>query len=149
MDCTIAQATQTEIKQVVKLFDEYRQFYHQPSDLNSAHEFIQQRITDNSSVIFLASDSNGMGLGFVQLYPSFSSVKMKPIYILNDLYVSQHARCVGVGGKLIERCIAFAQDQGVNRLVLATHQENMLAQKLYRNYGFVQEQEFLSFHLVV
>ncbi|WP_133407417.1 GNAT family N-acetyltransferase [Parashewanella tropica] len=149
MDCSIAQATLTELDNVAKLFDEYRQFYHQSSDINSAKEFIKKRIADDSSVILYASDSNGIELGFAQLYPSFSSVGMKPIYILNDLYVSQHARCVGVGGELIEHCMKFAVKQGVNKLTLATHQENMLAQKLYRKYGFVQEQEFLSFHLVI
>ncbi len=86
-----------------------------------------------------------MGLGFVQLYPSFSSINAKPTLILNDLYVSKFARCVGVGKALITRCNSHAMMEGVIHIGLQTHKENKRAQLLYERLGFVQDQEFLSY----
>jgi hypothetical protein len=54
-----------------------------------------ERFTHNRSVVFLAEGTSGEGLGFAQLYPSYSSVSMAAVFILNDLYVAQQARRTG------------------------------------------------------
>jgi GNAT superfamily N-acetyltransferase len=41
------------------------------------------------------------GLGFVQLFPSFSSVRAAAIFVLNDLFVLPSARRIGVGAQLL------------------------------------------------
>ncbi len=74
------------------LFDAYRQFYGQEPDLLGARRFLEARLRGGDSVVLLAFDATGAGVGFVQLYPSFSSVAMKPIWILNDLFVAPEAR---------------------------------------------------------
>jgi hypothetical protein len=72
------------------LFDSYRQFYGQEPDLPGARRFLEARLRCRDSVVFLAfrDDATRTSVGFVQLYPSFSSVSMKPIWILNDLFVA-------------------------------------------------------------
>ncbi|EKO3664067.1 GNAT family N-acetyltransferase, partial [Vibrio metschnikovii] len=84
----ILKAAISELDQIVSLFDDYRQFYGQKSDIDAAREFLRNRFVNNESVIFLAMTENNEALGFVQLYPSFSSVAMKPMWYLNDLFVS-------------------------------------------------------------
>lgn len=69
----IIQATLSNLTELAILFDTYRQFYEQESDLTLAKNFLKQRIENNESVIFMAYD-DGKALGFTQLYPSFSSV---------------------------------------------------------------------------
>lgn len=70
----IRTATINDIDVIAVLFDAYRVFYQQPSDIESAKSFLRQRIEKHESVIFLANSDTGEALGFTQLYPTLSSV---------------------------------------------------------------------------
>jgi len=61
---------------IAPLFDKYRQFYKQPANKDPAAFFIKERLEKNESVIFLAT-WNSEPAGFTQLYPIFSSVRMR------------------------------------------------------------------------
>ena len=61
-------------------------FYRQDSDLEGAKVFLRNRIERKESVIFVAVEDDEY-IGFTQLYPSFSSISMKELWILNDLFV--------------------------------------------------------------
>ena len=87
-----------DLDEVTRLFDRYRIFYGQVSDLDAAREFIKMRFQQGDSTIFIALDQL-RGVGFTQLYPSFSSALMKRLWILNDLFVEETARRQGVGGQ--------------------------------------------------
>src|SRR4051794_18212497 len=100
---------------VETLFDKYRVFYLQPSDIALARQFLQQRLSNNESVIFAAADNqNGetIPVGFTQLYPLYSSVRTQKNWILNDLYVEANYRKQGIGRKLIEAAMHFAKGEG-------------------------------------
>src|SRR5262249_53998341 len=94
----VVPVTMEQVELVAPLFDDYRQFYGQPPDPDGARRFLAERLGRGESVI-LAVVGGGRALGFTQLYPSFSSVSMKPIWILNDLYVAEDARRRGVGAR--------------------------------------------------
>lgn len=96
---------------------------------------------------FFARSPQGLGLGFVQLYPSFSSLNLTQIFILNDVFVTQHARCVGLGRALVQRAADYARSQGARYLVLETQKENLRAQGLYEALGFVRDQQFVTYEL--
>ena len=91
----IIQASLEHVEVLTPLFDGYRQFYKQPSNLEGARRFLSERLANKESVIFLASNEEE-GLGFIQLYPTFSSIVLKRMWILNDLYVLPDARRQGV-----------------------------------------------------
>ena len=99
---TIIRADLEHLQILAPLFDAYRVFYEQASDLAGAREYLQQRLSNLDSVIFLALDGR-RGLGFCQLYPSFTSVRMRRIWILYDLFVIREARRQGIGRALMER----------------------------------------------
>lgn len=71
----IKQATLHDINKLTPLFDAYRQFYHKQSDLDAAKDFLEARIENNESVIYIATNELDHFVGFVQLYPSFSSTR--------------------------------------------------------------------------
>ena len=137
----IVKATAAHLPQLVPLFDSYRQFYQQPSDPAGATAFLRQRLTDNESVVFLALDDS-IPLGFAQLYPSFSSVSMKRLWILNDLYVSVRARKQGVATALIKQCAILGGETSAKGLVLETASDNLPAQHLYEKLGWTKERAF-------
>ncbi|WP_413299470.1 GNAT family N-acetyltransferase [Bacillus sp. 1P10SD] len=143
----IQKATINELEVVAELFDLYRVFYEQTSDINAAKEFLNKRIVNEESVIFLALEGN-VALGFVQLYPSFSSVSMKRSWVLNDLYVKKEARGQGVGENLIKTALHFAKESGAKGVFLETGKENVNAQRLYEKIGFVQETNYFYYYTV-
>lgn len=144
----VRQATLADVALLAPLFDAYRQFYGQASDVALAQAFLSQRLTQQQSTVFLAQDgSDGQALGFAQLYPSFSSVSAAHIFILNDLFVVPTARRLGVGTALLQAAAQFGREAGALRLVLSTAEDNTHAQALYAAHGWVRDTQFLSYSL--
>lgn len=151
-DLTILRAGLDDVDRVAQLFDGYRQFYEQSSDPDGTEAFIRDRITNNESVIFLAmheKEGDSQGAGFLQLYPIFSSVSMVRVWRLNDLFVHPECRRLGVGRALMKHAIAFAGETGYACVELATAEDNHEAQALYEDLGFVREQGYYHFSLLV
>ncbi len=144
---TIVQATINNLDALTEVFDLYRRFYHQPSDLDGARSFLNDRLSKKESVVFMAFDDN-KAIGFVQLYPSFSSVSMQQTWVLNDLYVKETGRGKGFGEALLRRAIAFAEEAGAKGVLLETGKDNVTAQRLYEKIGFVQETNLFYFFSV-
>ena len=143
----IQKATLTELEPLTELFDLYRMFYKQESDLEGAKQFLSERISKDESVAFIALDGKNP-LGFVQLYPSFSSVGMKRSWILNDLYVKKEARGKGVGENLLKKAIEFAKETGAKGLFLETTNDNYNAQRLYEKIGFKKEANYFYYYSI-
>lgn len=127
-----------DLKQVAKLFDEYRTFYNQSSDIQAATQFLEARLLNDESTIFVAKKENKC-VGFVQLYPTFSSVAMKRAYILNDLYVTENYRRDGVARMLMEHTFQFAKEHDARFITLETGILNTKAQALYQVMGMEVE----------
>ncbi len=148
MTPSIIRATVEHLDLVAPLFDGYRQFYTQPSNLDGARQFIKDRLIRHESVIFLAL-LDEEGVGFTQLYPSFSSVSMKRLWILNDLFVAPAGRRQGVGEALLERARQFAVEDGAKGLMLETALTNTTAQKLYERMGWTRDNEYCVYNLTL
>ena len=142
----IEEAALEDVEAVAPLFDEYRKFYGQAADPAGARKFLRDRLVARQSKIFLAKRDPAV-FGFVQLYPSFSSVSMKPLWILNDLFVLPSARKTGAATALIERARRLAAETGAEGLVLETAVDNLAAQKLYEKLGWKREVQFYRYNL--
>ncbi|MEH7403836.1 GNAT family N-acetyltransferase [Gottfriedia acidiceleris] len=142
----VVRAKSEHITEVANLFDQYRMFYKQESNLNGAIDFITERINNKDSVIFLVKEEEQY-MGFTQLYPSFSSVSMKKLWILNDLYVTESARQKGVAQLLLNAAKKFAIESKAKALDLQTAIDNKSAQALYEKNGYQVDKEFLSYSL--
>jgi ribosomal protein S18 acetylase RimI-like enzyme len=152
LNVKIIEAGVEHVDAVAPLFDSYRQFYRQPSDLPGAREFLHARLSNRESVVFLAANedvSPAAALGFVQLYPSFSSVGMKRIWILNDLFVTEEARRSGIAGLLMNAALDLARSTGAARIELATAKDNVAAKSLYLALGYRIVEEFDRLELKV
>ena len=144
---TVLRAQPKDLDEVAPLFDAYRQFYGQRADLSAARAFLADRLRSNDSVIYIAHLREGDTAGFTQLYPSFSSVSLKRLWILNDLFVRSDIRRGGVGRALLERARRHAVEDGAKGLVLSTALTNKAAQTLYESAGWQREDEFVQYHL--
>ena len=146
---TIRQAQLADANTVAPLFDAYRQFYGKPADPDTAARFVTERLAKGESTIFLAAGATGDAVGFVQLYPTFSSVSAARTYILNDLFVAPEARGNAVARQLIDAAAAFAREQGALRLTLSTAKTNEAAQALYESGGWIRDEQYYGYSLAL
>jgi GNAT superfamily N-acetyltransferase len=135
------------LDQAANLFDAYRGFYGQPSNLPQSRDFIAERIAKDESAIFLALDTDGEALGFVQLYPTFSSIDAHRAWLLSDLFTTPAARGRGVGTLLMNTARSFALSTGAKGLILETATDNYGAQRLYESVGYVRDEGYYTYVL--
>jgi ribosomal protein S18 acetylase RimI-like enzyme len=143
----IQHATIHDLDAVAPLFDAYREFYRQASDIARARAFLAARFAHHESVIFLARGENGQAVGFTQLYPLFSSVRATRKYLLNDLYVVPDARRSGTARELITAATQFARANGASWLSLSTATDNLPAQRLYESLGWQRDSGYFEYNL--
>ena len=134
----ISRAGPADLDALAVLFDAYRQFYGQASDVPRARDWLRSRLRVGESVVLLAK-REGTTVGFVQLYPMFSSVRTAKTWILNDLYVEAGARRGGVARALLDAAAKFARDDGAAGISLETTQDNAAARALYRAAGWNED----------
>lgn len=142
----VIQASLDQLNALAAVFDQYRLFYEQPSDLVSAQEFLEARFHNQDSVIFVAIEADQIA-GFTQLYPSFSSVSMRRIWILNDLFVQPNYRRQGVAKLLLTAAEHYARQTGAIRIALSTQISNTSAQALYESLGYTKDTVFYHYAL--
>lgn len=128
-------ATLQDIGQLSELFDQYRIFYHKASDVPAAEQFLTERIENGDSKIFVAETEERL-VGFVHLYPLFSSTRMKRYWLLNDLFVNESYRGKGFSKELIEQAKEMAQSTDACGILLETGKSNDIGNKLYPSCGF-------------
>ncbi|NOQ73106.1 MAG: GNAT family N-acetyltransferase [Crocinitomix sp.] len=125
-----------DIAFVAELFDLYRVFYNKKADFKSAEKFIAERIKNDDSEIFVAENENNKLVGFVQLYPLFSSTKMQKLWLLNDLFVNPEFRSKGVSIGLIEKAKRLVESTNACGMFLETGKSNLIGNNLYPKTGF-------------
>jgi len=145
---SVRQAVLSDIDALVPLFDSYRQFYGRGSDRPAARAFLLERFNHGESVLFIAHDGD-TPIGFTQLYPSYSSLSLARIYVLNDLFVHEQGRRKGVASKLMSAAIDFARSLGAASLSLSTATTNDSAQALYQSSGWKRDDEFFVYHFAI
>jgi len=137
----IRKAGPTDLDQLAELFNQYRIFYKKESDVKAGKQFLSDRMKNNESEIFIAIDEEKKLTGFVQLYPIFSSTRMKRLWLLNDLFVMPASRGQGVSIALIERAKELCRATNSCGLLLETSKTNTVGNQLYPRTDFVLESE--------
>lgn len=135
----VRHATLADVPALAPLFDAYRQFYEQPTDLALAERFLTERLERGEAMVLIAETGEGaarQAVGFCQCYPCFCSILARPIFVLYDLFVAPSARGLGAARALMLRAEDEARLQGKARLDLTTAHTNLPAQKLYESLGW-------------
>ena len=90
----------------------------------------KEQIIDKGGFIFFARKENEI-LGTVALIR-----KSDAVFELGKMAVSSHVRGEGIGTRLLEHCIRFARQQGIEKLILYSNTRLKSAIHLYQKYGF-------------
>ncbi|MBM3107202.1 GNAT family N-acetyltransferase [Pseudomonas sp. P66] len=147
----IIKATLEHLDLLAPLFVKYREFYGQLPYPDSSRSFLEKRLDRGESIIYLAlpDDDDNKLMGFCQLYPSFSSLSLKRVWILNDIYVAEDSRRMLVADNLMRAAKKLAKETNAVRLRASTSRDNDVAMKTYESIGFREDQEFKSYILPI
>lgn len=145
MEFEIIKANVNHIKQVGELFDLYRQFYKYVSNINESTDYISERMKNNESIIFFATNKQKEAMGFVQLYETFGSLDLGKIIILYDLYVKKDHRKNKIGRQLMLKSHEYAKKINAKRIQLSTATNNFIGQSLYESLGYVKDIDFYTY----
>lgn len=121
------------------LFDNYRKFYKQPADIIGAEVFLRDRMFNKESVVFIAENDNEVMTGFVQLFPIFSSTRMKRLWLLNDLFIEPEFRGKGISIALINECKNLCRKTNSCGMILETAKTNTIGNRLYAKTDFLKD----------
>lgn len=141
----IKQATLADFNSVAELFNQYRVWYGKPSDLEGAKTFLKERLSKNESVIFVVLEHEET-IAFAQLYPLFSSTRMKRLWLLNDLFVKTEFRGKGHSKALLERVKQHCHETNSCGFMLETEKSNDIGNALYPAVGMELNTEFNFYH---
>jgi len=143
----VREAKADDLARLGALFDAYRVFYGQKPNPYLAQLFLGERLKRGDSKIFLAVDNEThQSVGFAQLYPTFSSIRVGRLWILEDLYVREDVRRSGIGNALMEAAEIFAKSTGAVGMTLSTAHTNTRAQPLYEKRGFIRDADFTVYN---
>lgn len=144
----VLRATRTHLDTLTDLFVAYLAFYRHVHARERVREFLAERLARKESVIFVALEgkgANSSAVGFVQLYPTYSSLRLSRMWVLNDLYTVPDARRHGVAHLLIAAARTMALGTSATHLELLTHRDNRVARRVYESAGFVLDAEFCRY----
>lgn len=133
-------ATLEHLEDYAKLFNEYRIFYEQESDVERGQKFLKERILNGESVTFLIKKDDKC-VGFAQLYPLYHYKSLKRQWLLSDLFVVPAYRSLGLAVDLIERCKDYCAETDACGLLLETQKTNKIGNQLYPKCGFELDEE--------
>lgn len=136
-----------DLDAVSRLFDAYRQFNGQPADELIGRAFLRRRLDRGESILFVAEADDRAIAGFTQLFPTFSSVSLARVFIVNDLYVDPAYRRLRIGSALLQAAAQYARDAGSSRLSASTRIDNVPTQILNERNGFVRDQSYFVYHM--
>lgn len=142
----IIPATSDHLDQLTPMFIHYRELYGAMPQLDASREYLAERLNKQEAIILLAFEEDTL-LGFCLVYPSFSSVSLRPMWILNDLYVAEPVRRKQVAKQLLKAIAQQARDNNAVRLRVSISASNEIAQRLYEAAEFSEDQNFRNYIL--
>jgi len=131
----IREAKKSDLDQLSKLFDSYRMFYGKESNIDISKNFLESRLINKDSEVFICEFDNIL-IGFVQLYPLFSSTRVSKYWLLNDLFVDSKYRGKGYSKLLIDKAKELVKDSNACGMMLETEKSNKIGNDLYPKTGF-------------
>lgn len=123
----------------------YRVFYEQEPDAERERAFMEARLREHTSVVYVA-EIDGEAAGFMQMFRTYSTVRLAPAWILEDLFVEPSYRKHGVATALLQTAVSHAKDDGACGMFLETANDNVTAQRVYEAAGWTREGRFLKYN---
>lgn len=140
------------LSQIVEVHYEIRPDIFRSSYANNSTGFYE----DEDTPVFVAVDENGFVIGCLWCIihrERDNSLKIdRDWLVIDDICVDGKYRKQGIGRKLVDFAVQFAQQKGLSRIELNVYNDNHNAVRFYEHYGFrtqkrVMELDIFSLHM--
>jgi len=131
----------SDLPATLPLLVAYRHFYGLDSDTDALASYIAVRLQQQQAALWLALQHDQV-IAFALCYHGHSTLTLNRNELLHDLYVTPAYRRQGIAARLLQH-IQQHLPAGAG-LWLETARDNLAAQALYRQLGFVQETAFMT-----
>ena len=125
-------------KAMISLLDDYMQ--DPMGGVGPISDELAYRVVEGlklqTNYLFFLAISNGEYAGLANCYINFSTFKAKQYINIHDFTVSSLFRKKGIGKKLMEAVVAYAETKGFSKVNLEVRHDNSAAQALYKSTGF-------------
>ena len=138
-------AQRGDLEALLPLVRGYREFYGRTHDAAAERALIERHLREGGSAIYLALDGAD-AVGFAQLFRTWSTVQLGPVFILEDLFVVPAARGAGVASALLDRALLHVRVARGVGMFLETAPDNETAQRVYERAGWTREHAFLKYN---
>jgi GNAT superfamily N-acetyltransferase len=144
---TIREALPADAGTIVRLIRELAA-YENLVDLvrNTETDVLRDGFGERRCFECLLAEADGEAVGLAIHRPSYSTFDGRRGLYVEDLFVVEKARGLGIGRLLMARLAAIAHERGCSRMSLAVLHWNP-ARDFYRRLGFVQVEDWLSYQL--
>ncbi|MEH7333872.1 GNAT family N-acetyltransferase [Neobacillus drentensis] len=144
----IRQATIKDLDKIVPIFDSYREYFNQQRSPVNVENFLFERFEHLESVIFIV-EREGEVIGFAQLYPVFSSLSLKRVWLLNDFFIIESFRHQGVGKQLFAKVKEFGTLTKSKGIELSVEHTNQKAWEFWEKQEFKLDEEFRYYYFKI
>jgi ribosomal protein S18 acetylase RimI-like enzyme len=132
MKVTIRKATEADFQEIFNLNMEFSIFQRTPEKFTVT---LQQMVEEqNYFQCMVAAVEDQKIVGFATTFFAFYSWSGKSLY-LEDLYVKDEFRKLGIGRKLMDAVIAYAKETGCRKLRWQVSKWNSYAIEMYKKMG--------------
>jgi GNAT superfamily N-acetyltransferase len=136
-----------EMDELLPLIAGYQTFYEAVPDDERNRAFFSRFLHPSNEGLLLGAWIDGRLAGFATLYWFFSSTKAADSVLMNDLFVREDVRGVGVGRALIASALGEAHRRGAAHLEWFTAPDNVKAQRLYDSVDGANRSTWLAYEI--
>ena len=128
----IRNAVENDFPSIIELFKEFAEFEKLPEKMvNTVEQMIREKEYFNC---FVAVNENNQIVGYSTYFFSYHTWIGKSLY-MDDLYVQPEYRKKGIGKRLLESIIKFAQKEECNKVRWQVSNWNKNGQEFYKRMG--------------
>jgi len=130
-------ATLTDIPALCRLLDLlFEQEVEFKPNLEAQTLGLELIINNPNTGNIIVARNKGELIGMINILYTVSTALGARVGILEDLVISKLSRGYGVGSKLIDFALTYAEEQGCKRMTLLTDHDNEVAHRFYQKHGF-------------
>lgn len=143
----IRKATKADSKAIVGLITGLANFEHlRPPDSRARIRLVKD-IFDRKRAEVLVATSGETFVGYALFFYTYSSFLARPTLYLEDIFVREDSRRLGVGRALFMRCVKEAARHGCGRVEWQVLTWNRKAMKFYEKLGARRIEDYRLFRL--
>jgi GNAT superfamily N-acetyltransferase len=103
---------------------------------------------ETPAIRVLVAEHDNEPLGVAVFFLTFSTWRGSHGVYLQDIYVAEDVREVGLGRRLIEQVVEWAKAQGADHLRLSVDRDNKAARSFYENLGLSYRDDEMIYTII-